>query len=99
MPEYVIEREVPEAGTLTDDQLKDLSLQSLNVIQGLGHSVQWLHSYVCDNKVYCVYLSPDESLIREHASRLGLPADRIARVRRLLDPARPADTLVQPPRD
>jgi len=97
MPEFVIEREVADAGALTDDQLRDLSLRSLDVIDGLGRSVQWLHSYVCDNKVYCVYLSPDESLIKEHASRLGVPADRISRVRRLLDPSRPTDSLVQPP--
>jgi hypothetical protein len=99
MPEFVIEREVADVGSLTDDQLKDLSLRSLDVIDGLGHSVQWLHSYVCDNKVYCVYLSPDESLIKEHARRLGVPADRISRVRRLLDPSRRADTPVQPARD
>jgi len=97
MPEFVIEREVPNAGALTDAELKDLSLRSLGVIDGMGHSVQWLHSYVCDNKVYCVYLSPDEGLIKEHAKRLGIPCDRVSRVRRLLDPVANAADPVKPP--
>ena len=99
MPEFVIEREVPNAGTLSDLELRDLSLRSLDVIQGMGHSVQWLHSYVCDNKVYCVYLGADEQGIREHARLLGVPADRISRVRRLLDPSAGGAEAVRPPRD
>jgi hypothetical protein len=98
MPEYVIEREVANAGALTDAELKDLSIRSLCVIDGMGKSVQWLHSYVCDNKVYCVYLSPDEDHIKEHAKRLGVPADRVSRVRRLLDPEANAAEPVFPPR-
>lgn len=98
MPEFVIEREVPNAGELSDAQLKELSLRSLEVIEGMGKSVQWLHSWVCDNKVYCVYLSPDEAQIREHATRLGVPADRVSRVRRLLDPTSNAADPVRPPR-
>ena len=98
MPEFVIEREVPNAGALSDAELRDLSLRSLDVIEGMGKSVQWLHSYVCDNKVYCVYLSPDEAQIREHARRLGVPADRVSRVRRLLDPTNDAADPVRPAR-
>ncbi|MBP7775701.1 MAG: DUF4242 domain-containing protein [Acidobacteria bacterium] len=98
MPEFVIEREIPNAGALSDAELKDLSLRSLDVIQGMKQSVQWLHSYVCDNKVYCVYLSPDEAEIKEHAKRLGLPADRVSRVRRLLNPTLDAADPVRPAR-
>lgn len=97
MPEFVIERDVPNAGDLTDAELKDLALRSIDVIEGMGKSVQWLHSYVTDNKVYCVYLSPDEEHIKEHARRLGVPADRVSRVRRLLDPNRNAENPVHSP--
>jgi hypothetical protein len=86
MPEYVIEREVPGAGSLTEEQLKDLSLKSLSVLKDFGPRVQWLHSYVTDEKVYCVYFAHDEELIREHARRVGLPANRISAVRRLINP-------------
>ncbi|HEV8713465.1 MAG TPA: DUF4242 domain-containing protein [Candidatus Binatia bacterium] len=86
MPEYVIEREVPGAGKLTEEQLREFSLQSLEVLRGLGPQIQWLRSYVTDDKVYCVYLSPDEETIREHARRLGVPANRVSAVRRLLNP-------------
>jgi hypothetical protein len=86
MPRYVIEREVPGAGQLTDDQLRELSLRSLGVLEGLGPKIQWIHSYVTDNKVYCVYLAPDEETVREHARLTGIPANRISAVRRLLDP-------------
>jgi Protein of unknown function (DUF4242) len=86
MPKYVIEREVPGAGALTDEQLQEISLRSIQALGELGPKIQWIHSYVTDNKVYCIYLAPDEETIREHARRVGLPADRIAAVRRLLDP-------------
>jgi hypothetical protein len=86
MQKYVIEREVPGAGSLSDEQLRDLSLRSIAVLGELGTKIQWIHSYVTDNKVYCVYLAPDEELIREHARRTGLPANRISAVRKLLDP-------------
>ena len=86
MPRYVIEREVPGAGQLTDDQLRELSLRSLGVLEGLGPKIQWIHSYVTDNKVYCVYLAPDEETVREHARLTGIQANRISAVRRLLDP-------------
>jgi Protein of unknown function (DUF4242) len=86
MPKYVIEREVAGAGTLSDEQLRELSLRSLRALGDLGPKIQWIHSYVTDNKVYCVYLAPDEESVREHARLAGMPANRIAAVRRLLDP-------------
>lgn len=86
MPQYVIEREVPGAGALSEMQIREMSLRSLEALKQLGPQIQWLHSYVTEDKVYCVYLAPDEDSIREHARRSGLPADRIAAVRRLVDP-------------
>lgn len=86
MHRYVIEREVPNAGSLSDEQLREMSLDSIRALGELGPRIQWIHSYVTDNKIYCVYLAPDEGTIREHARRAGMPADRISAVRRLLDP-------------
>ena len=86
MPQYVIEREIPGAGQFTDEQLKEVSLKSLDVLGQLGPQIQWLHSYVTEDKVYCVYLAPDEATVQEHARRSGIPANRISAVRRLLDP-------------
>ena len=86
MPEYVIEREVPGVGKLSEEEIKQVSLKSLEVLKELGPNIQWLHSYVTDEKIYCVYFAPDEIPIREHARRLGLPANRVAAVRRLIDP-------------
>src|ERR1022692_3248579 len=88
MPEYVIEREVPGAGKLTEQEIQAISRQSLEVIAGIGPQIQWLHSYVTDDKIYCVYLAPDETPIREHAKRLGVPANRISAVRRMIDPGK-----------
>ena len=88
MPQFVIEREIPGAGSLTDAQLREISLQSLRALQDIGPQIQWLHSYVTDDKVYCVYIAPDENVIREHARRSGIPANRISAVRRLVDPAK-----------
>jgi hypothetical protein len=87
MPKFVIEREVPGAGNLTDAQWREISQKSVNVLKGMGCEIQWLHSYVTGDKVYCVYLAPDESTIQEHARRVGIPANRVSAVRRLLDPA------------
>ena len=86
MPQYVIEREVPNAGQLTDDELRAVSLKSIESLDSLGPQIQWLHSYVTENKIYCVYLAPDEGTVHEHARRTGIPANRISAVRRLLDP-------------
>lgn len=86
MPQFVIEREVPNAGQLTDEELRVVSLKSIESLQSLGPQIQWLHSYVTENRIYCVYLAPDEGMIQEHARRAGIPANRISAVRRLLDP-------------
>jgi hypothetical protein len=88
MPQFVIEREVPGAGALSEAQIRELSLRSLQALKDIGPQIQWLHSYVTEDKVYCVYLAPDEDTIREHGSRAGIPVDRIAAVRRLIDPAK-----------
>lgn len=87
MPQFVIEREIPGAGKLSEAELRDVSVRSLQVLKDLGPQIQWLHSYVTEDKVYCVYLAPDENMIREHARRLGIPADRVSAVRKLIDPA------------
>ena len=86
MPKFVIEREVPGAGNLSDAELKEISQKSIKALRELGPEIQWLQSYVTGDKVYCVYLAPDEAIIREHAKRVGLPANRISAVRRLIDP-------------
>jgi hypothetical protein len=86
MPQFVIEREVPGAGTLTEVQIRDLSLRSLQMLKEMGPQIQWLHSYVTEDKVYCVYLAPDEDTIREHARKVGIPADRVSAVRRMINP-------------
>jgi len=86
MGEYVIEREIPGAGQMTEEQIRDVSIRSLEVLKGLGPQIQWLHSYVTDDRIYCVYLAADEASIREHARQLGVPANRISAVRRLIDP-------------
>jgi rRNA-processing protein FCF1 len=87
MAQFVIERDVRGAGALTESQIQDLSMHSLQVLKEMGPQIQWLHSYVTEDKVYCVYLAPDEDSIREHARRVGIPADRVSAVRRLIDPA------------
>ena len=86
MPQFVIERDIPGAGSLTEAQIRDVSLRSLGALHEMGPQIQWLHSYVTEDKVYCVYLAPDEDTIREHARRSGIPANRVAAVRRLIDP-------------
>ena len=88
MPEYVIEREMPGVGALGHDDLKGASQTSCSVLRNLGPDIQWVHSYVTDDKIYCVYLAPDETLIREHARQLGVPANRISAVRRMIDPVK-----------
>jgi len=85
MPQFVIEREIAGAGSLTEEQIRQVSLRSLETLKDMPQ-IQWLHSYVTEDKVYCVYLAPDEGSIREHARRTGIPADRVSAVRRLIDP-------------
>jgi len=87
MPQFVIERNIPGAGALSEEQIREVSLRSLQTLQEMGPQIQWLHSYVTEDKMYCVYLAPDENTIREHARRTGVPANRVAAVRRLIDPA------------
>lgn len=88
MPEFVIEREIPGAGEMTEAQVRDISVRSLEVLKDIGPQIQWLHSYVTDDRLYCIYLAPDEAVIREHARQLGVPASRVSAVRRLIDPRR-----------
>src|ERR1700691_1811501 len=87
MPKFVIEREVPGAGSLTDAELRELSQKSVSVLKGMGPEIQWLHSSVNGDKGYRVCLGPDEATIREHAKRTGIPANRVSAVRRLIDPS------------
>ena len=87
MPEFVIERHIPGAHLQTEEQLHEFSLKSLDVLRELGAEIQWLRSYVTEDKVYCVYHAPDDVLIRLHARKLGLPVDRVSAVRRMIDPA------------
>jgi Nickel responsive protein SCO4226-like len=86
MAQFVIEREIPNAGELSETQIRELSLKSLEVLGQMGPKIRWLHSYVTDNKIYCVYLAADEAAIREHAQKGGFPANRISKVRKLIDP-------------
>ena len=86
MPKYVIEREIPGAGKLTDDQIQAISQKSCGVLRNLGPSIQWVESYVTDDKIYCVYIAPNEDMVRQHASQGGFPANRISEVKRKIDP-------------
>jgi hypothetical protein len=86
MPKYIIEREIPGAGKLTEDQLQGISQKSCGVLKNLGPEIQWVESYVTDDKVYCVYIAPNESLVREHAKQGGFPANRVSEVRGIIDP-------------
>lgn len=86
MPQFVIEREMPGAGGLSPADLKMASQTSCSVLKDLGPDIQWVHSYVTDNKIYCIYRAPDEEMIREHAQRGGFPANKISRVRSTIDP-------------
>ncbi len=87
MPKFLIEREIPNAGELSEQELRALSQRSCAVLRQMGPLIQWMHSYVTDNKIYCVYFAPDAETIREHARRGGFPADRIEQIREILDPA------------
>ncbi len=86
MPKYVIEREIPGAGNLTAEQLHAISQTSCGVLSNLGPSIQWVHSYVTDNKIYCIYNAPNEEMVREHAKQGGFPANSVARVHSIIDP-------------
>jgi cell division inhibitor SulA len=86
MPKYLIEREIPGAGTLSPDQLQAISQKSCNVLQDLGPQIQWLQSYVTGDKIYCVYIAPNEEIIREHAQQGGFPANRVSEIMTVIDP-------------
>lgn len=86
MPKYVIEREIPGAGKLTAEQLKGISQTSCGVLQNLGPKINWLHSYVTKDKIYCVYIAPNEDMIIEHAKQGGFPANKISKVSTIIDP-------------
>ena len=86
MPKYVIERDLPGAGKLTRDQLHAISQTSCGVLSKLGPKIQWVESFVTDDKIYCVYIAPNESLVREHAKQGGFPANRVSEVRTMIDP-------------
>jgi hypothetical protein len=86
MPKYVIEREIPNAGNLSTEELQTISQTSCSVLKNLGPQIQWVESFVTDNKVYCVYIAPNEEMIREHARQGGFPANKISEVRSVIDP-------------
>jgi hypothetical protein len=86
MPKYIIERDIPNAGALTAQDLQGISQKSCGVLSNLGTQIQWVESYVTDDKVYCVYISPDEATIKEHAAQGGFPANRISQIRTMIDP-------------
>ncbi len=86
MPKYVIEREIPGAGKLTPEQLQGISQKSCSVLKNLGPQIQWVESYVTDDKIYCVYVAPNEAMVREHAKQGGFPANKVSQVRRRIDP-------------
>jgi cell division inhibitor SulA len=86
MPKYVIEREIPNAGSLTQDQVLGISQKSCSVLKNLGPQIQWIESYVTQDKIYCVYIAPNEAMVREHAKQGGFPANRVSEVKRIIDP-------------
>jgi Protein of unknown function (DUF4242) len=86
MPKYVIERELPGAGKLSEDQLHAISQKSCGVLNKLGPQIQWIESYVTDDKIYCIYRAPNEDMVREHAKQGGFPANRVSEIRTVIDP-------------
>ena len=86
MPKYVIERDVPGAGNMSAQEIQGIAQHSCSVLSELGSSIQWIHSYVTGDKIYCVYIAPNEEMVREHAKRGGFPANRISAVKQIIDP-------------
>lgn len=86
MPKYMIERGMPGLGGLSAERLRGASAKSCEVLQKLGPRIQWIESYVTDDKLYCIYVAPDEAMVREHAAQGGFPADKVSRVLRMIDP-------------
>jgi hypothetical protein len=94
MPKYLIEREIPGAGDLTPEQLQAISQTSCGVLQGMGPQIQWVQSYVTGDKITCIYIAPNEEMVREHARQGGFPANRVSEIKTIIDPttAEPAAT-------
>lgn len=86
MPKYLIERDIPGAGDLTTSELQGISEKSCGVLRELGPSIQWVESYVTEDKIYCVYIAPNEDMVREHASKGGFPANKVSEVKTKIDP-------------
>jgi hypothetical protein len=86
MPKYVIERQIPGAGSLSPEQLHAIAQTSCGVLRSLGPQIQWVHSYVTDNKIYCLYIAPNEAMVREHAKLGGFPANSVSEVKSIIDP-------------
>jgi hypothetical protein len=86
MPKFLIEREIPGAGSLTPEQLNGISQKSCSVLKSMGPQIQWVQSYVTGDKIYCIYIAPDEASVREHAERGGFPANRVSQVMTMIDP-------------
>ena len=86
MPKFVIEREIPGAGKLSKNDLHAISQKSCSVLSSMGPKIQWVESYVTDDKIYCVYIAPDEATVREHATKGGFPANRVSRIATMIDP-------------
>lgn len=86
MPKFIIEREIPGAGKLSAADLQGVAQKSCNVLRNLGPQIQWVESFVTDDKIYCVYLAPNEEMVRQHAKQGGFPANRVSQVRRMIDP-------------
>ncbi len=86
MPKFVIEREIPGAGQLSADELHAISQKSCAVLNSMGPQIQWVESFVTDDKIYCIYVAPDEASVRQHAQQGGFPANRVSQVRRMIDP-------------
>ena len=86
MPKFVIERDIPEAGRMSSEQLQAISQKSCGILREMGSQIQWIQSYVADDKIYCIYVAPDEDAVRKHADKGGFPANRISRIRTVIDP-------------
>jgi len=86
MPKYVIERDIPGAGKLSREELQAISQKSCGVLNRMGSQIQWVHSYVTDDRIYCVYIAPNEEMVREHARKGGFPANRVSAIKSVIDP-------------
>ena len=91
MPKYIIEREIPGAGKLSAKELNNISQKSCSVLDEMGPQIQWIESYVTDDKIYCIYIAPNEDLVREHAEKGGFPANKISEIKTMIDPTTAED--------